>query len=61
MDNSTPGKNELLLRYLDGELSGIEKVSLSVGAAQPSENREAEHCSSDPAFRRKVPSEWRER
>ncbi len=28
MDNSTPGKNEVLIRYLDGELSGIEKEEL---------------------------------
>ncbi len=28
MDNSTPGRNETLIRYLDGELSGIEKEEL---------------------------------
>jgi tetratricopeptide (TPR) repeat protein len=28
MDNSTPGMSDILIRYLDGELSGIEKEKL---------------------------------
>ena len=28
MDNSTPGVNEVMIRYLDGDLSGIEKEKL---------------------------------
>lgn len=34
MDNSTPGMSELLVRYLDGELTGTEKQSVETALAE---------------------------